>query len=332
MKKIVNISDVCLNYDFALTLHKMNRVDSLEGVAVKKFEDILADAKAKSVSYIVLSGELFDEETLTIEEVDYVVALFQQYSDIRFIIAPVKELAEDSWYFMINWPSNVHGLFKDNSFAKFEEDKLLFYINALNESLLELEYDMICITDVFGEEAPVQSNNDYVFVTNQSFRKENDVSITPGSLFPREYNVNKENGYYMVTLDEKNTCSFIPSTEVKLLATDLQIHPHMSLEDIIHQTESAILDDAANTFYQITYKGMIGKDIPVEFVRNVKERLLAIDRCELLNKTNKDYNIEAILEANKENLIGLFIEDVQNENIDDKDKQKIIEYGLDYLL
>lgn len=331
-KRILHVSDLKLNYDYAISLNQLNRNSQLDHHILNRFQEFLEMSASQQTDFILLTGDLFETMNSGISEIEAIGDLFQRYPEILFVIAPPeKEKHEDSWYSIMEWPSNVR-LLLNKMYLIYEEHNLLFYYNELDESLKESSYRKIRLISRLSEcEKNIGEIYSGLISHHQYYDFDNIYS--PGSFEPLDFEFASKNGYIEIAWEDNHSeVVFKERTTLQLLKFMIQIEPNHSLNDLIELTKACILDQQNLCYYRFIYSGNIGKDIANDFQNMIKDALSGLVKGEYINNTNKDYYIQEIENQNNDNLIGLFIKDIRSQNLDEQERKNIIEYGLDYLL
>ncbi len=110
---------------------------SAEGARERRREEraslsaFVDDAVRDGVSYLVFTGDLFSEENLSFETVDYLLSVFEGNPDMHFVILPGASdpISEDSLYRSGRLPANV-SVFHEQSLSRIDFPEVSFYGSA----------------------------------------------------------------------------------------------------------------------------------------------------------------------------------------------------------
>ena len=172
--KIVHASDLHFDTPFKDIGEKQRKVNKEE--LKKVFKNIINYCSEKCVDILLLFGDIFDNYTLNKETLYFIEDTLKIINNIRVFISPGNHdpYNNNSFYKLINWPSNVH-IFKGN-IEKVHIDELgvnvwgaAFNDKYVNKSLLEgfscESNDEINIMVLHGEISNSQGGNNYNPIT-----------------------------------------------------------------------------------------------------------------------------------------------------------------------
>lgn len=303
MSKVLCIRDLCFNYDYAITLRKNHVSEKLEKIGINSFKQLMTDYSSR-VSTVLLVGALFDEEILLIDQVDSLIEVIKSYSDIEFVVAPSGEIADDSWYNIIHWPDNCHVVSNKVNYYENSKENIVLYSGEINDTLQDSDCYKLPVDGDWNHSISRFLPGDFSQVIKET------ILI---------YDTETESGE---TLSHRN---------LVLKSFEVLINPDMSIasigEAVISQKDSSDM-----VFYKCILTGYVSHEMDKDLINLIREEVNEQIECIYENKTYKNYDIDAIKKENKDNLIGIFIENVQNSDIKDDEEKRVIETGLDYLL
>lgn len=331
--KVIHVSDIHLNHDYATILNQFNKEVVLERYNFMGFQNFLDTLEFKNIDFVLVTGDVFDFESVGIAEIDELLEVLQNYSELRFVMAPaLKDLTADSWFNIIEWPSNVNILRNDACFI-YEEKQVMFYRGMIDESLRLKPLLKLQVTDLPMQEVENRVDVQYTALMNEPDYVQGEKMACPGSFEPSAFSEKQKNGYIEIEMDATQTkIQFVERNSLKLIRKNLNLQPEYSLEEIIQLTRDCVGDQAVHVYYEIIYTGNVNKSLRGNFLVKVKQQLSNEFKATWKDLTNKDYYLKEIESQNKDNLIGIFINSIENKEIKKQDKQDIIESGLDYLL
>ena len=108
MIRFIHCADICL--DAPLGIGDAKKAAIRRDEMRSSFSKVLSEAAENCVSFVLISGGLFDGNNVSKTTVDFLCAEFSRSPDIKFIIAPGKldYYGEDSIYRTAAFPENVH--------------------------------------------------------------------------------------------------------------------------------------------------------------------------------------------------------------------------------
>lgn len=305
MSKVLCIKDLNFNFDYASVLQKSYISEELENVAINSLRKVISEEAINGVSSVLITGKLFEEETLMIDEVDRFVDVLNEFKSLDFIIAPLTKLEENSWYHIINWPKNCHLVSNKINYAENFEKEIIFYQDEINETLQSSEYFKLAV------------DNEY----NRSLN----------SFLPRDYSVEISNSIAVLDLDSE-TCEYKANEDIQLVEFNVSITNDMTMNQIVELVKANKITGDGLTFYKCILNGVVNNELAKDLINNLKDSIGDDFDCIYDNHTFKNFDIDTIKNENKDNLIGIFIENVQEKESDKDEARRIIETGLNYLL
>ena len=153
-----------------------------------------------------------------------------------------------------------------------------------------------------------------------------------GSLEPISYTDTGRRGYILGEVDEeKNTrITFIPTNKRSYVNMALELEKGYTNGEIVSVVEDNIKSIGADNIYRIMLKGNVDDDLEI----NLSSLIRRYNINEVINKTQRDYDIDELLEMNENNLLGRFIKALSDEDSeeDDEIRAKAMRYGIEALL
>lgn len=303
MSKVLCIRDLCFNHDYAITLRKNHVSENLEKIGINSFKQLMKDYSSR-VSTVLLVGTLFDEEILLIDQVDAFIEVIKSYRAIEFVIAPKGDLADDSWYNIIHWPENCHVVSNKVNYFENTKENIVLYAGEINDTLQESDCYKLPVDGDWNHAISRFLPGDFTQVLKESILV---------------YDTESESG------ETSNHRHLV------LKSFEVLINPDMSIASI-GEAVVAQKEVSGMVFYKCVLTGDVSHEMDKDLINLVREEVNEIIECIYENKTYKNYDIETIKKENKDNLIGIFIENVQSSDMKDDEEKRVIETGLDYLL
>lgn len=341
-----------LNRDFS----EIRREDLRE-----TFGRIIDMAKKQEVKLLLITGDLFDNGSITKTTLDYIRKKLEDIKDIRVFISPGNHdpYNEKSFYSIVQWPENVH-IFKNNlEEVTIEDLKLKVYgigfSNAYERTSLiknfkdefSIDQDFINIMVLHGDIAQNNGYNDYNPITYEDIGESKMDYIALGHRHSFSGVLKEKNTYYAYSgnpegrgFDEtgekgiimgyvsKNLVdlNFIPICKRKYAVKEVSITDCDTYEEIIREIMKNIEDDHRKiNLYKIMLKGEIHSD----FIINksvINEKLKGeFFYTKIIDDTNLKIDYDIL--AREFSLKGLYakkmLEKIRECN-DEKEKDKLI--------
>lgn len=318
------------------------------------FNKVILSAKQNNIDYIFITGDLFEDEYFTIGDIERVKNSFLQVSDIRIIISAGNHdyIHENSLYNRITWPKNVYIFgnekierldFKDHNLSiygyswpskEIKEDKIInenFIDYGLDRKILLLHGDLYDKQSRYlplNKEKLLSLDLDYIGLghIHKPYIYKN--IAYPGCLEPTNFNEIGERGFIYGCLDERLYLDFISYSKRKFIDRDLRIKSTDSYLDIINHIDR--MDNKNLNFYRINLNGYINSNINLDdLIYDIKDMFFYV---EIKNNLILDFDIDFLKEKYSDEIIGLYISEVENLDLDDITKNKLLFEGLDSLL
>lgn len=301
MSKTIVLKDLLLNFDYAGVVEKSYVPEEVTKLSVSLLRTLLENTD--ELDYVCLLGDLFEEETLMVDEIDEFVEMVKGYEEIKFLVVPMNEIDEKSWYNIINWPDNVVLMTEDENSFKDYESEVVFYYGEPEKTIFDLEYSMVNLSTIYKQEF--------------------------STFLPRTYTFEEMPSYCLVDTN-KGHIELMTQKELRLKSISLELEGSESVDDMVKHIDSEI--EEGRCYYQIIIKGLVKKEIAYDLEALLQEHINENMECIIYNQSFKNYDVDSIKKINKDNLIGIFINNVEEGQMTDQEKKRIIETGLDYLL
>lgn len=346
----LHIGKAFVNTSYPNDVAKQRRMEQWE-----TFNNVIKLAKERDVDFLFICGDLFEKDFVSMGEIKRIDEGFNKIPQISIIIIAGNHdpCSKDSLYLNYKWNSNVH-IFKDSAINLLEfpiKDTAIYgyswngqYItdNVLNEKISPSQYTnkiLLLHGDAYNKQSkylPIDinliSSEKFNYVALGHIHKMD--KLTPhvyysGSPEPLDFGETGEHGIIAGEMNSGEvTLEFIPIAKRKFIVMDLELNPDMCHEDI----ENIISKIAENEkdLFRINLKGMIDSDIDIQGIINETERLFY--HVEWINNTVPDYNLEKIAVENEDNVIGAYIREFYNKDMEDPVVKNALFLGLEVLL
>lgn len=119
--KILHCSD--FHFDTPFKEYEKNMAEKRKEELRETFANIVKMAKNEKVQLILISGDVFDNSTVTYETISSMKKYFEQVKHIRIFISAGNHdpLSSNSYYNSVTWPDNVHIFATDMEKIELEE-------------------------------------------------------------------------------------------------------------------------------------------------------------------------------------------------------------------
>lgn len=314
----------------------------------KTLEKIVGRANKQDVDLLFISGGLFENSPTEqeVKEVNYILGRLKR-AEVVFIAGKSDCVESGSAYDEYEFKDYIHFLKEDTlQSIKFDNIETTVYgascrsqqikDKVYSEAVAEDSSKVNILIGCGGDNNPSFDRTvfkkhgfDYVAFGN-NHNPEIDLDnafVYPGSLEPLDCTEKGDHGYiYGVISKTKFEIEFVPFSTRKYDTIEYDISEISSFEQLIDGIEDQINECGRDNIYTILLTGAKNSDITFDM-----ERIKSIGNIlEVSNDTGLEVTVDTLREANKNNLIGHFIESLINK--DDVVSQKALKYGLDALI
>ncbi|MBU5292657.1 DNA repair exonuclease [Anaerosalibacter bizertensis] len=360
MIKCIHTGDLHLGSQF--------RNASFDGVYAKQrrleiwetFERIVDRAIENNTDFLFITGDLYEEKYFTIGDIKRVRDKLEEAKNTNIIITTGNHdpLGENSLYRKVDWPKNVH-IFgsKAVDFIEFKEldtviwgyswDKKEEKKDILSEIAIEKE-EKINILLIHGDllnkdsvylpmDKEVLESKGFDYVALGHIHKPQfitDKICYCGSPEPLDFGEIGIHGIIEGTIEKENvTMSLFPLSKRSFIIKEINISETMTYNEILDKIRKCDNFPMRNkNLYRIVLKGIRDRDIDFDLEDLVEVLSSEFYYLELVDNTTPDYDLERLEIENKNNIIGLFIEEMRKKDLNDEINKEALYIGLETLL
>lgn len=360
MIKCIHTGDLHLgsqfkNFDFNKDYCSDRRLELWE-----VFNRIVDRAINNNVDFLFIAGDIYEDRYFTIGDIKRVRDKFKEAVNTNIIIAAGNHdpLNKGNLYECINWPSNVH-IFDSCSLSclefndyntiiwgyswnrKEERENLLSNIQKLDTSKLNI---LLLHGDILNKNTPylpidkrtlTSIGFDYValgHIHKPQFIEKNIAYC--GSPEPLNNGELGEHGIIEGTIEKGNlNMEFIPFAKRQYITGEINISEEMTYDGILNQIlHYDTLDNRKSNFYRIILTGIRDRDIDIDLDELYRQLDYDYYYLEVIDNTIPDYDLDKLIIENKNNIIGLFIEEMCKLDLKDEINKAALYMGLEVLL
>lgn len=285
----------------------------------------------EQVDLLLIAGDLFHRQPLRreLKDVDY---LFQSLSRTKvvFIAGNHDYLKPTSYYFNFPWSENVYPLL-GNEIEHIEFPELgtcVYGLSYEKREITEHLYD-----DAFpegrqpieillahgGDEKHIPINRNklmdlgYDYIALGHIHRPGELLKSricySGALEPTDKNDIGPHGYMIGTLERGQAkIRFVPFAKREYIHMDVEVEKNMAALEIKNRVAEAIRTRGTKNIYKITLNGFRDPDIRLDTdAMDTYGNIL-----EIIDQTTAAYNYEKIRLQNEDNLLGRYIECLQD--------------------
>lgn len=310
-------------------------------------KNIIEETNKRDADMLIISGDLFHRQPLK-SELKEVNSLFARLTRAKVVIVAGNHdcIRKGSYYRDFEWNENVTFIMSEEmSVVGFDDINTEVYgLSYYKNEITQPKYDEISIKNSQainillahgGDEKHIPINKrklalagfDYVALGHiHKYAVYEDLKMAYcGSPEPIDVNETGEHGFiYGEVTKEDLKLEFVPFSKRIYKHVVIEVTPDVTNADLIYKIQSVINEFGTDNMYKFIIHGY--KDADVEFDISDIEKLgnvvLAVDA------TDPDYDFDKLRENNKDNIIGMYIEQF----IEDDANKKALYYGTKALL
>lgn len=347
----LHLGSVFENASFPADIAKLRREEMF-----KTFENIAKAGVDLKDNFLLICGDLFEEKFCTAHDIKRVFDTLADLRDIEvLIIAGNHDLYSSAYKQFAGKYPNIHIFGTDRIEKKYFEkfnvdfyaiswDKTAYYAEP-DFSGIELDEKRINILMLHADCAPnstympinikavCEVGFDYIALGHiHKPRQVTDRAYYCGSLEPLDFKETGQHGAYHVELDKNSfKIDFVKFACRDFVINKVNITPDMGYVDILRAVTSNISHESLNNdMHRLDIKGMVNSAINLdEIIAQAKPSFFYM---EYKNDTIPDFDIDYIKQQNENNIIGKFIEKMQQYDMTDERYRRALYKGLAMLL
>lgn len=302
------------------------------------------------VDLLLIAGDLFHRQPLLreLKEVNY---LFSQLNTTKVVMIAGNHdyMKWNSYYRSFKWNQNVFPLFGDKlqavEFPELEtavygfsyyQKEITDYRYKMADPWKKQKYEILLAHGGDEKHIPVKKEEmnelGYDYIAMGHIHKPGEIIknkiVYSGALEPIDKNDTGSHGYVSGEIkDGVVTTEFVPFALREYVHVHLEIDSDMTLMQIREMTRNMIKEQGDQNIYKIILEGFSNLD---------KESLLSLINAsdniiEITDHTQPEYQFEKLKEENKNNLLGRYIESLENSDKDSLEYQALY-IGVEALL
>ena len=315
------------------------------------FYEVLDTAKAENVDFVFIAGDLFHRAPLLreLKELNY---RFAGIKPVRIVIMAGNHdyLRHDSRYLSFEWSENV-SFFKSQKMECLHFTQEKTYVYGLSYENFEIETPLYDHIRPFQEEGchillahggdsthvPInmkklsESGFDYVamgHIHKPAIMYDGKMAYS-GALVPIDRNDTGEHGYIMGTWDGTAVqTQFVPVQGRRYIHFTVVMDGRMPWGMAVDFAAEEIAKYGNQHIYKIILSGFRDPDMEMDLEQMYRLGNVA----EIEDRTEPDYDFDALYAANRDNVIGMYIQKVRALPAEQESKNKALYYGLKALL
>lgn len=315
------------------------------------FQNVIKVCNEEEIDFLFIAGDFFHRQPLLrdLKEVNYEFSKLT-HTKVLLIAGNHDYIGEHSHYQKFGWCPQVF-ILKDATMGSiyFPEQGLQVYgfsyhqrdimENCYQNAMPKYENRINVLLAHGGDErnVPIDRNNlkslGYDYVALGHIHKPEFIAPNvaySGSLEPLDKNETGSHGYIYgeITRDKKVSATFVPFAKREYIHLTLMVEPEQTFGEILDLAREKVAECGMAHIYKITLNGRRDPDISIE----VNPLYLVGNVLDVVDETVPDYDFGGLLLENKDNLIGMYINQIRNSNETDEVIDKALYFGIEALL
>ena len=342
--KFIHIADVHLGAtpDASMPWAKQRAHEIWDG-----FDALLEKVREEKADFLLIAGDLFHRQPLMreLKEVNY---RFEKLKPTKVVLMAGNHdyLRQDSLYRKMQWAQNVY--FFSNAKAEcfyFEDVRTYIYgLSYMDYEVTDPMYDCLCpvkengchILLAHGGDAQhipmkyeqiAKAGFDYVamgHIHKPQMMYDGKMAYA-GALSPIDKNDEGAHGYVLGQYEDGVLqTSFVKLPTRSYVSVSVCMDGTMPWSMALDLLRTEMELQGMQNIFKVTLTGFRNPDIEVS-AEDVHKLGMVVD---VTDDTRPDYDFDEIYMKNKDNIIGMFIERIQNLPAEEVSKEKALYYGL----
>ncbi|GMQ57509.1 DNA repair exonuclease [Vallitalea sediminicola] len=357
MIKFIHTGDIHIGMEFKSASFSSVFAKKRRNEIKETFLNIVKRAGEIQADLLLISGDVFEDEYITIGELKEINNSFRKINSKVIIIAGNHDpiINNKSYYKIMDWANNVYIM--DTNTERISLDELNVDIYGLSWNKKEIKDNLFKDIEVENRDRinillahgdiyqksnylPIDKNNliskkfDYValgHIHKHDFI-ENNIAY-PGSPEPLDFGETGTHGIIEgnISKDELDV-EFLPFSKREFVAIDVRVDDDMTIEDIIEKIRLIVSDYEFKNLYRFNLNGIRDKDILFD-AKYIKDRVEEyVIYAEIIDNTTPDYDLDKLKLENENNVIGKYIEYMEKQNTQDEISKLALYEGIEALL
>ncbi len=356
MIKFIHTADLHLGSIFEKASFPSNVAKIRRAGMFNTFENIVRLSTALKDNFLLVSGDLFEERFCTAHDIKRVFDILSEAKDVEIvIIAGNHDLYTNTYKQYQNKFPNIH-IFDSDKIQKkyFEKYNTAIYGISWDKSayfaepdLTEIDLDTSKI-NILMLHADFATNSTYMPMNIKNISKIGFDYIALGHIHKNkqinerifysgcpealDFKETGQRGIYRVSLDKDMIdVEFVKTSNREFVVNKINLTPDMGYLGIIRILTSDIGHESLmKDMHRFDISGMIDSSISLnEIIEQIRQSFFYL---EYIDNTIPDFDIDYIKSQNENNIIGKFIEKMQDYDMTDEKNKNALYKGLAVLL
>ncbi|QSX08011.1 DNA repair exonuclease [Alkalibacter rhizosphaerae] len=318
------------------------------------FARLVHICRDKNIDFLFLAGDVFDHDRIRMTDLKAMASTLASLERTRVFIAPGNHDPMEGRlsYGAVDWPENVI-IFSRETWTEVEINDWLsiwgfgWKNNSLDGDRVSFDVDMNLLkTNVLLVHGDLESADSPYFPlkNHRDFLERFDYAalghihkpsaqtgkwIYSGAPLASSFKDRGPRGYVKGHIQKGGVFhEFEALDHIRFEEGEVTLSPDDGWEEVREGILSARMGD--KTICRIRLKGVMDPDLDVEHIHRSLEG--DFYHLEILDETIPDYDVERLYKENQDNIIGLFLRSMLQEDLDDPVQRMALFYGLEALL
>ncbi len=323
----------------------------------RSIENLIEKAKKENIDCLFLSGDLYNEEYITLSELKRLLDLFNQIDQIKvFIIFGNHDPYRiNSKWKLLNIPNNVY-LFKNDYLEKYEFNNYVIYgisfiddilnkdnifeglkLNKNKKNILLLHTDIVNPNFRYQPvELNILKNLEFDYIALGHIHKPTKIAdniMYPGSIEPLSFNEQCVHGALFGEFNEYGlNIEFLDLSKSIFIEKDYNIKGEFNFYELKDHIINNWTNPSKKNFLRINLLGYLPEEFDLDIDILQEELKHLVTHLEVINRLENNYDLEKIMEINKNNIVGVFIKNMMEKDMENPVNQEALKLGLKVLL
>lgn len=349
--KILHLADLHLQKEFSLDTIVSGDFSIRREEIWRSFENAINFAASTGVEIVLLAGDNYENESMTISGLDRMAHIFSEYKDIQFFIifgnhdciGPKSEYLKDivGDNVTVFGPELEYVEYKHIRVYGFSWDRLEYTEMPFGYPILDSEFFNIlllhCTVASSSNYLPIDPREmeiqgfDYLALGHiHTPGQVSENGYYAGSIEPMSFN-NLENhgGYLLEVRGKSQKVSFIKFATRNYHIETIDISDALTSSMAKDLVEDRLKKALSHDYIKVILVGRKSQNInlnDLEMMLNDK-----YDHIRIEDNTKPDYDLYNLIDENKDNIIGRFLEEI-DEKYDGREKKALIDIGIESMI
>lgn len=356
--RFIHTGDLHLGLRFTKVSFQKERAQERRRELWSTFERIVNHGKDQGFDLLLIAGDLFEDAYFTLGDITKVRDIFKSAENLNIVISAGNHdyKSKKSLYNKIEWTDNVT-IFDGSGIEKKE-------FESLNTVIYGYSWDAVTIQekDLFKglkEEVDNSKNNilllhgdvitdsEYLPLRTEELNSLGMDYIALGHIHkpqninhriaycgcpePLNFGETGERGIIEGSIiDKRLKFDFIPFSKRRFTIEEITINENMSYFDIVNLIKDLNNNYTKDDFFRIKLGGFLQSNISIkDLEQDLQDSFYYI---EIEDNTTLDYDLDQLIEDNKDNIISKFITSMEEKGLDNPTVKNALYLGLEVLL